>query len=101
MIQVVPKSGWHSDGDIIPEKVVEIAWNDRYVIAKQVGLKEAYPNDPNNSYMIPNESEMYFWILDASERTRYGPYSEDEFEEKLIEFNLADLVLRDVDAEAY
>jgi len=95
-IRVVPKGGWQNDNVTIPPKVVEIAWNDTYVIAKQLGLKKANPDAPNSSYKIPDENKVNYWILNTIERQRYGPYTEDEFTEKLIEFELTDLILKDV-----
>ena len=40
VIKVVPKNNYISEPVIIPEKVVEIAWNNKYVIAKQYGMKQ-------------------------------------------------------------
>ena len=97
MISVVPKDGWSSEDETIPEKVVEIAWNDTFVIAKQLGMKRRSPNDPNDSYELPDRNEVSYWILDTSERIRYGPYSEEEFSSKLVDFELTDLVLKGVE----
>jgi len=95
MIQVVPNDGWRSDDEIIPAKVVEIAWNHEYVIAKQLGMVRR-SHEENDTYMVPDVSQVYYWILYAPEGKRYGPFDEAEFQNKLIEFKLTNLTLKDV-----
>ena len=94
-IKVVPIDGWTNEDEIIPAKVIEIDWNDRYIIAKQAGLKV---ESSNSNYEIPDPTKIYYWILDTNEMKRYGPYSENEFNNKLIEFKLTDLRLKDVES---
>jgi hypothetical protein len=96
-IQVVPKDGWSSDNEIIPKKVVEIAWNNQYVIAKQLGMEKRNLN-PNDSYELPNPSMVYYWVLDTEQRKRFGPFSKEEFENKLNELGLNDLILKEVES---
>jgi len=95
-ITITPKEGYTKETEIIPEKVVEIAWNNQYVIAKQYGMKRAYPDNPNNIYKIPDESIVNYWILDTENKERYGPYTYEEFLIKLQEFNIIDLELKPV-----
>jgi hypothetical protein len=71
---------WNSS--IIPEKVTELSCNDEYVLAKQVDLKFRNPNDPNDTYKIPDESKVNYWILDVNKDIAYGPFNETEFYEK-------------------
>ena len=88
-IKIIPASGDHSDGPVIGAKVVQYASDDRYVLAKQVGLKRKYPENVNNTYMIPDESVQNYYILDAREKKLYGPYSLDEFNQKRTEFGIS------------
>lgn len=81
---------------MIPPKVVEIAWNDRYVIAKSFGLKKAYPDNPENTYEIPNETIVFYWILDTTADALYGGYSKEEFEKALIDFKIEELELKSI-----
>ena len=96
-VSVVPIENG-SDKPIIPTKVVQIAWNDRYVLAKRNGMKQVYP-DPNNldySHTVPDESIVEYYILDTIDFVLYGGFDFQEFEEKKKELNISDkLVLED------
>ena len=92
-IKVVPKNNYTSEPVIIPEKVVEIAWNNKYVIAKQYGMKQ---ESPESTYEIPDETVVNYWILDTETIERYGPYSYEDFELKLQEFDITHLTLKPV-----
>lgn len=89
-ISVIPADGHEIDKPRIQPKVVEIAWNERYVIAKQLGLKSAYPDNPNNSYKIPDEEDVSYWILDTKENVLFGGFNLTDFEKKLSEFGIND-----------
>ena len=94
IVGIAPIGGWSSDEEIIPAKVVEIAWNDEYIIAKQYDLKDE--ND-YNGYKIPDETKENYWILNMEERKRIGPLSKEEFSDKLFELELSGLKLKDVE----
>lgn len=95
-IKIIPKDGYTIENEIIPTKVVEVAWNNRYVIAKQYGMKKAYPEEADNTYEVPDEAVVNYWILDTESKDRYGPFSYEEFSIKLQEFNLTNLQLKPV-----
>ncbi len=95
-IRIIPKTGYATENEIIPAKVIEIAWNNRYVIAKQYGMKKAYPEEADNTYEIPDETVVNYWILDTENKERNGPFSYEEFSIKLQEFNLTNLQLKPV-----
>jgi hypothetical protein len=48
-IKVMVKTESNVPGNMIPSKVVKIAWNDTYIIAEQQGFKRQFPNDPNET----------------------------------------------------
>lgn len=73
--------------DAIPPKVVKIAWDDRFVIAEQQGLKRRSPNDPNDTYEEP-ANVFFFWILDAKIKRSYGPFDEATFVAKKKELGV-------------
>ena len=77
----------------LPTKIVEIAWNDRYIIAKQYELvdRNEYKGD---TYKIPDKNKVNYWILDSLEKERYGPYTLDEFNEQLEFYNITNLKLK-------
>jgi hypothetical protein len=89
-ISVVPLGGWSDKSQIIPPKVVKIAWNERYVIAEQQEL-EPNPNgveEPINKY--------HYWILDTGLKHTYGPFDKENFEIKKKEFKISEsLKLKD------
>lgn len=85
---------WESD--TIPEKVTEIAWNNEYILAKQLGLKVKDP-DVSAEYKIPDESKVYYWILKVEDDSVFGPLSEEEFDKKKDELGVPkDLKLKKV-----
>lgn len=92
-ITISPKDATTSEIEGIPEKVVEIAWDSRYVIAKQFGMKL---ESVNSTYKIPDETIVNYWILDTENKVRFGPYKYEEFVVKLGEFDIMDLELRPV-----
>lgn len=80
-VKIAPKindSQWESD--IIPTKVTEVAWDDHYILAKQLGLM----NDPksHNGSQIPNNDDIHFWILAFKTGEVLGPFDEEHFIEK-------------------
>lgn len=88
---------YHDGTPVVPEKVVELDYDDRYIIVKQYGMKPKYPNNPNNSYEIPNENEIYYRIIDTKEIVIFGPYDNlNEFKEKADELNISYLKFKDV-----
>src|SRR5262245_36085611 len=62
------KGAWaSSDATAIPSKVVEIAWDDRFILARQQHLDRA-----GN----PIRGTFSYWVLDVVKRRRFGPLSE-------------------------
>jgi len=80
---------------IIPAEIVEIAWDDNYILAKQIGLKRRNPNNSEDTYEIQDESKVSYWILEIQKGTVYGPLKENEFIEKRKELSIStDTVLK-------
>ena len=88
-IIVTPTNGNDGTKPEINPKVVEIAWNERYVLVKQIGMKRKYPYNPDSSYEIPDNSKVAYFILDTVELKLYGGYDLKEFSEqrKLLEIS--------------
>ena len=58
---------------IIPSRVAEVAWDDRFVVARQDALvKEA-------DYKEGPVFRSQYWVLDVSVPRAYGPYDERAF----------------------
>ncbi len=98
-ISVVPEDGNGGTKPEIKAKVVQIAWDERYVLAKQLGLKKAYPDNPNNSYEIPDEKAVQYFILDTIDLKLYGGLNFEQFKQQRIDLGVSDkLILKDVDS---
>lgn len=96
-ISVVPIGGNDGTKPEIKAKVVQIAWDDRYVVAKQLGLKKAYPDNPDNSYEVPDENAVQYFILDTVDLKLYGGFNFDEFQQQERELGIAEkMTLKDV-----
>jgi hypothetical protein len=85
-IAVVPKPG-RDDGTLrsIPPKVVEIAWDDSFILAKQQALKARSPDD---AYQEPVPDQFRYWILDLKGPRALGPLAEREFQAKRVELGI-------------
>ena len=81
----------HWGSDVIPTKVTEVAWDDSYILAKQLGLV----NDPksSNGYQIPKNDDVHFWILEIKSGEVFGPLDEVNFVEKKNEFGISESVI--------
>lgn len=97
MIFIVPKleDGLYGE-KIIDEKVIEVAWDDRYILAKQMGLMT---NPENPRYVdVINPEDISYWILDYTTDEVDGPFIESEFIDKRKELGISeDIVLQDVE----
>jgi len=86
---------WGEEAPIIEAKVVEIAWDNRWVLAKRFPLIDN-PQRPDGP-QIPDETNPLYYILDTIEVVLYGPFDLASFEEKRQELGISDdLVLRPV-----
>lgn len=74
-----------------------MAWDDRFVLARQQELKPRSPNDPNDTYMEPAPGKFHYWILDTSIPATHGPLTQTAFdaEKKRLQIPLG-LMLKDV-----
>ncbi|BAK16354.1 glycogen debranching enzyme [Solibacillus silvestris StLB046] len=75
---------------MIPTKVIEVAWDDNYILAKQLGLMD----DPksSNGYQIPNNDDVHFWILELKTGKVFVTLDKEAFAEKKNEFGISDSV---------
>lgn len=96
-VKIAPKVSEGSWGtDVIPAKVTEVAWDDKYIIAKQLGLKNDDASE--NGYQIPDEKNVSFWILEVTTDEVTGPLDGNSFTKKKAEFGISnDVVLQEID----
>lgn len=95
-IQIAPDV-WNASTPIIPTKVIECNTDGRYIIAKRQGLKRRIPNNPNDTYEVPDPSVIDYWILDTTTPKVYGPLTLQQFKVKTTDIGVApSLRLKDV-----
>ncbi|WP_411954864.1 DUF3997 domain-containing protein [Alkalibacillus sp. S2W] len=85
---------WKSS--VIPAKVVEVAGNHQYIIAKQAKLKD----DPEteSDYLVPDKNNYNFWILEIETANVIGPLNNKDFKKKREELKIPeDIVLKEVE----
>lgn len=93
---VLPKDGYTKNSEIIPPKVVKIAWNSHYVIAEQQLIDEPKKGQSGIGKLT---NTYHYWILDTKKRMAYGPFNKKTFTKQLKAFGIPDsLQLRDVDS---
>ncbi|MDQ8209757.1 DUF3997 domain-containing protein [Coraliomargarita sp. SDUM461003] len=85
---VVPYGGWSKETPIIEEKVVEIAWDSRYILAKRDHLT---PDQEQKTYMIPSGNYSY-WILDTQTPSVAGPLTQKELKENTEKLGISELI---------
>lgn len=95
MIFVAPMEGWNGKAPVIKEKVIEIAWNNKYIVAKKQDLTRRSSNNVKDSYMEPVPNKYSYWILDAEELKVFGPLSPEEMDKMKSSLGI-NLVLKDV-----
>ncbi|WP_242225288.1 DUF3997 domain-containing protein [Bacillus cereus group sp. BfR-BA-01380] len=86
-LELFPKSDALYASQYIPAKIVEIAWNDAYILAKQTEQTDD-PNNPDAS--ITNQAAENYWIIDLKNNRRFGPYTKKQFDEQKHEFRISE-----------
>jgi hypothetical protein len=96
-IVVAPRSEPRPNAPSIPAKVVEIAWDKTFVLAKQQNMRRSYPDKSEYDFEEPVPGKFSYWILNTSALKLFGPFTLEEFNRKRAEMKVSDgLKLRDV-----
>ena len=88
---------YNPDGDsrenITPGKITEVNYNQEYIVAKQLELKD----DINtvSTIEVPDGTSVKYWIIKKSSLETWGPLKHDRYQQKIDELNI-DLDLRPV-----
>ncbi len=79
----------------IDSKIIKLGWNNDYILAVTNPVtKRKYPNNPDNTYTIPDESVSYWWIIDVKNKKLYGPTSEEAYNSNKFDLSIPkDIVL--------
>lgn len=86
-LELFPKSDALYASQYIPAKVIEIAWNDAFILAKQIEETDD-PNNPDAS--MTNQAIENYWIIDLKNNRRFGPYTKKQFDEQKQEFRISE-----------
>ena len=86
-LELFPKSDALYASQYIPAKIGEIAWNDAYILAKQMEQTDD-PNNPDAS--LTNQAKENYWIIDLKNNRRFGPYTKKQFDEQKQEFRISE-----------
>ena len=83
----------------IPARVVGLAWNERFILAKQQGLtnRASFPGD---TFQVPVAGKYQFWIIDITTTNRIGPLDEKGFSDKAKALGVSEIKLKPPSAYA-
>ena len=77
----------------VPANVVEVAWDSRFILAKQQVLRLQGIN-PRDDYPVPVPGQFNYWIIDITSTNRFGPLSASEFNDKTKKLKIDHLQLK-------
>lgn len=76
---IAPKVGSGTWGEtVIPTKVLEVGWNNNFIIAKQEDISINKKN---------------YWIINIELNEIEGPLESQDFEKKLLDYNIKEIEL--------
>jgi len=79
-----------SDGCEIPSTITSYDYNSEFIIAEQI---PNLPQDPlyNSTYVYKNGiSHTYYWLIIKKMDKQYGPITENELIQLMIQYNIPD-----------
>lgn len=71
----------------VPAKVVEIGWNEQFILARQQLLKKR-GDFSGDDFQVPDVGKYQFWIIDLTGTNRIGPLNAQAFAEKKKELGV-------------
>ena len=99
-VTITPKGIVSQSSPMVPPKVLECGFDDRFILAKRQGVKRRNPDDPQDTFEIPDESVVDYWIIDTKKPPKaYGPLSEAEFASRRLKLGVSSSIsLKSIDA---
>jgi hypothetical protein len=79
----------------VPAKVVGIAWNTNFIVAKQQKLKER-GDFPGDTLPVPAPGQFAYWIIDVRSTNCVGPLTETDYLTKVRSLGLEQLQIQGV-----
>jgi len=88
-VTITPKGIVTESSPMVPPKVLECGFDDRFIVAKREGLKRRSPDNSQDTYMEPDRSVVDYWIIDTKKPAKtYGPLSEADFLAKRLQLGV-------------
>ena len=66
---------------VVPARVIELGWDDRYIVAVQIPDIGCIDENDRNKYPQIHDHRFY-WIIDKETDQVYGPLLYDEYKQK-------------------
>ncbi|QDQ03233.1 DUF3997 domain-containing protein [Lysinibacillus fusiformis] len=93
-ITILRGDGTLFEETLVPAKVTHVGWNEKFIVAKQVNLQK---ESSDKDYLIPNEQDIHYWIINYETDEVMGPFDEKQFIESKRELQIPeDINLTDV-----
>ena len=80
---------------IINSEIVELNYDTKYIIAKQKPVDVILGKRPNSNINIETREKIikestinYYWIIDITANSTYGPLLENDYSKKRTELNI-------------
>lgn len=96
-VYVIAYNYYHHTGNyiydyMIPNKVLKVEYDNRYLIAEQLVSEKLYFSVVNPDYESGIE-KINYWYIDTYTREKHGPYTIQEINQIKKELNLSDLTV--------
>lgn len=85
---IMYNSNGHGGGSYeVDPYIFSVGYNDKFIIAKQHPLCKDYLD----SNCFPDQNVINYFIINVIDREKFGPFSENEFQQKKKELNIEDI----------
>lgn len=89
---IIAPEAWNAGTPIIPTLVVECATDGRFILAKRLGVKDQFPENPGSTLTETDPTVQDFWILDTQQQEVHGPLTEAALKSLRTSLSIADTV---------
>ncbi|MCA1061408.1 DUF3997 domain-containing protein [Rossellomorea aquimaris] len=85
-VQITYNPNGDSSHIITLGKITEVNYNQEYIEAKQLELKD----DINtvSTVKVPDETDVKYWVIDKSSLITWGPLKHDRYQQKMDELGI-------------
>ncbi len=77
-----PKSIDKNHYEVVPARIIELGWDDRFIVAVQIPDLACIDKEEWNKYPQIHDHRFY-WIIDKKEDRVYGPLLHDSYEQRV------------------